>query len=305
MSKRKKTEIDSYTEKVDLREIDGDFEEKDQCAKYKEPLMTTAQKKESFTIRALLYNGKPTGYGQCSSERCRKLQWTRKNKNIFKIQEGVRSGSKWQLIERHLTNYHVEDAQTKMRKPQKGIQQTLLSNARKKLPDSVIAELRENNCNLVAQCHTPLNHFSKEAVRKRDQILLRAGNFDEAEVFKFDRTGPTTKRDLEKQSDAQFNFLKEVIPELAKQNLLALAVDHKSILNLKNQKLDTSAPELGRPKDALGLQLVLCAHDGKRYSYLLEFCAVPEKTNEATINKLKSMLQESAHIKLRFLLNSI
>ena len=72
MSKRPRKEVDDYCQAVLRKEKDGVYADADLCGKYSfEEWMKEAQKKEQFTIFELLFDGKPTGYAQCSSERCR------------------------------------------------------------------------------------------------------------------------------------------------------------------------------------------------------------------------------------------
>ena len=317
MSKRPRIEITEYCSAVEKKEQDGIYDDADLCKKYfAEVWMKEAQERESFTINSLLFEGTATGYAKCSSDRCREHMWITKKKATFKIQKGVNGGSAPGLMERHIQNYHSEKTARRDISVQPSIR--AFAAKTKKLSDSTVRELRAANCNIIAQTHTSLNHFSKEAVRNRDRILLRAGGFDPDEVKRFDVTGPTCKRDLEAQSERHFDFLTNVIPKLAEKNLIALAVDHKAILNLKNQKLiprelsaksaednrphediieiqqsqnESANEDRVRPKDALGLQLILLASDGKRYSYLLEFQPVTEKTKDATDFILKKMLK--------------
>ena len=299
MSKRPRTEIDDYCRAVEKKERDGVYADADLCGKYSfDGWMKEAQQKEKFTISELLFEGKPTGYAQCSSERCRKQMWAAKQKTIFKIQKGVKSGSAPGLMSRHIDNYHAEKTESAKRtKAQPSI--TTYAAENKKLSESVVREIRAGNCNVIAETHVSLNHFSKKAVQERDAIMLRAGKYDPTEVKRFDVSGPTCKRDLEKQSQIHHDFLTRVIPELAAKGLIALAIDHKSVLNLKNQKLiadelaaDSDDEDKTRPKDALGLQLILTAPDGKRYVYLLEFKPVANKTNAATAKILKEMFKK-------------
>ena len=299
MSKRPRKEVDDYCQAVLKKEKDGVYADADLCGKYSfEEWMKEAQKKEKFTISELLFDGKPTGYAQCSSERCRGLMWGAKQKYIFKIQKGVKGGSAPDLMRRHIDNYHAEKIESAKRtKAQPSI--TAFAAKTKKLSEATVRELRAANCDVIAQTHTSLNHFAKEAVRERDAILLREGGFDPDEIKRFDVTGPTCKRDLETQSQTHLDFLTKVIPELAAKGLIALSIDHKSILNLKNQKLisreltaDSADEDKTRPKDALGLQLILIAPDGKRYVYLLEFKPVADKTKEATAKILKEMFKK-------------
>ena len=69
MSKRKKQEIDVYIEKVNAKEIEGEYDTRDLCAKHFErELMKKCQAARKFEIHQLLFNGKPTGYGRCSDQ---------------------------------------------------------------------------------------------------------------------------------------------------------------------------------------------------------------------------------------------
>ena len=301
MSKRPRIEITEYCTAVEVKENDGIFNEADLCGKYESmQWMKDAQKKESFSIHELLFEGQPTGYAKCSSDSCRDLMWKSKQKAIFKIQKGTKGGSAPGLMERHIQNYHAEKSAKKEVRAQPSIK--LFTAKTKKLSDSAIRELRTANCNIIAQTHTSLNHFSKQSVREKDAILLREGGFDPDEIKRFDVTGPTCKRDLEKQSEEHFDFLTKVNPQLAEKNLIGCAVDHKSILNLPNQKPipsesaadseQSANTEKIRPKDALGFQEILLASDGKRYSYLLEFMAVTDKTKEGTDAILKKMFKK-------------
>ena len=234
--------------------------------------------------------------------------WSKDNKCTFQIQNDRKAGSKWQLIERHLLQFHQlpEDLSgtSKNRSADKAdkARQTKIDSFRasKKLPQSVIDELRQHNINVVAQRHTSLNFFSKEEVRNRDRALLKAGGFNPDDVLKFDLTGPTIKKDLERNSAANQTFIAKVGGKLAECRLLALAIDHHDIKNLGNQELvgvnphDGTTADAVRPKSALGLQLILCALDGTRHAYLLAYIAVTEKTNATTLRWAREVLQESA-----------
>ena len=308
-NKRKKDEITDYIDKVDAKEIEGEYDSVDLAAKNhkdRDRLLKSLEK-EKFEIRALLYKGKPTGYGSCSSQRCKNAMWSKSNKCTFQIHDDRKAGSKWQLIWRHLRQYHPlpEDISGTSEnrsagKPEKARQTKIDSfSTSKKLPQSVIDEMRQHNINVVAQRHTSLNFFSKEEVRDRDRTLLKAGGFNPDDVLKFDRTGPTVKKDLERKSVANQQFIAKVAGKLAENRVLALAMDHHDIKNLGNQELvgvnpqDGTTAEAVRPKSAFGLQLILCA-DGERHSYLLKYIAVTNKSNSTTLRWAREVLQVSA-----------
>ena len=310
--KRRKDEIADYVNKVSAKEIEGNYSTDDLCLqRYTDPkvqkraeeMMRAAQAKEKFEIHQLLLDGKPTGSGQCTSKRCRNEMWLKKKKAVFVVNPYKTGGAKWQSIERHLEGYHsaavkADDAATSSR----GLQQTKLNviSKAKKIPQSLVSEMRNHNINVVAQCHTSLNFFAKEVSRDRDRALLKAGGFDPDEVYKFDRTGPTVKRDLERNTQTNRALIAEVADKLAEEGVLALALDHMEIKNMKNQKLigvnlrDGSTADAVRPKHALGIQLILTAVDGKRYGYLLDYRPVAEKDNQTTVRWAREILQESA-----------
>ena len=308
-NKRKKDEISDYIDKVDAKEIEGEYDSVDLAAKNHKDRdrLSKSLEKEKFEIRALLLNGKPTGYGSCSSQRCKNAMWSKDNKCTFQIQTDRKKGSKWQLIQRHLQTYHQlpEDISGTSKnqsaaKPEKARQTKIDSfKASKKLPQSVIDEMRQHNINVVAQRHTSLNFFSKEEVRNRDRALLKAGGFNPDDVLKFDRTGPTIKKDLERNSAANQQLIAKVAGKLAENRVLALAMDHHDIKNLGNQELVGVNPQDGttadavRPKSAFGLQLILL-EDGERHSYLLKYIAVTDKTNSTTLRWAREVLQVSA-----------
>ena len=86
MSKRRKTEIDDYVEKIQQKQTEGLFGNTDLCADHrvahpiddnssmtKKSMIDACKSMEEFEIKALLHNNKPTGYAQCTSERCKGL----------------------------------------------------------------------------------------------------------------------------------------------------------------------------------------------------------------------------------------
>ena len=309
--KRKKEEIDIYIEQVAAKEKEGEYDTRDLCAQtFKQEAqnkrMRTAQEAGKFEIHQLLFNGQPTGYARCSSKNCRDSMWIKKKIAVFQINPYKTQGAKWQLLERHLTTYHSSagdaDVAGTSSKPKSGPQQTKLNltSKAKKLPQSLIEEMRKHNINVVANRHTSLNFFSKEDVRERDRALLRAGGFDPDEVFKFDRTGPTVAKDLERNSQSNMALIAEVAPELAEKGLLALSFDHMDLKELKNQQIigtnlqDEDTAEAVRPKHALGIQLIHLGLDCERNGYLLNFLTVKDKTNETTLRWARETLKESA-----------
>ena len=306
--KREKDDIDLYIDRVDAKEIDGEYDSVDLLSKNHSDRdrMKKCMEKEKFEIHALLYNGKPTGYGSCTSPRCRKAMWMKENERTFQVQLNRKNGSKWQLIERHLIQYH-ESPEEKAGPRQKPLlaekaRQTKIDSftPSKKLPQSVIDEMRQQNINVVSRRHTSLNFFSKDDVRERDRTLLKAGGFNPDEVLKFDRTGPTVKKDLERNSAANKQLIAKVSEKLADHRLHALAIDFHDIKNLPNQKIvgvnpeDGSSGDATRSKSALGFQLILCAPDESRIPYLMGYIAVTDKTNSTTLRLAREVLQESA-----------
>ena len=304
--KRKREEIEVYIEKVSTKEIEGEYEALDICAqKHSEKeLMRKTQAAGKFEINQLMFNGKPTGYARCSSRQCRDSLWIKKKSAVFQINPYKTSGAKWQLLERHLKNYHftadeIESAASSA-KQSSGPQQTKLNltTKNKKLPKSLVDEMRAHNIAVVAQRHTSLNFFSKEEVRERDRALLKAGGFDPDEVLKFDRTGPTVKKDLERNTETNLVLISKIAPKLAEEGLIALSFDHQELKKMNNQKLvgvnlpDESTAEAVRPKHALGTQLILAG--AKRSSYLIGFRAVAQKDNQTTLRWARETLQESA-----------
>ena len=312
MVKRKKSakdEIDQYIDKVDLKEIDGEHDFSVDLLSENHSGRDRTKKTleiEKFEINALLYNGKPTGFATCSSERCKRQMWRKEQEQTFQVQPQRIPGSKWQLIERHLVKYHQlpEDIAGPLRNTstRETSRQTKIDSftPNKKLPQSLVDEMRQHNINVVAQRHTSLNFFSKEEVRQRDRTLLKAGGFNPDDVLKFDRTGPTLKKDLERNSVANQQLIAKVAEKLADHRILAIAIDHHEIKNLGNQKIiginaeDGSSGDAKRATSALGLQLILCATDGSRLAYMLNYIAVTEKTNAATLRSAREVLQESA-----------
>ena len=312
MSKRKKQEIDVYIEKVNAKEIEGEYDTRDLCAKHFErELMKKCQAARKFEIHQLLFNGKPTGYGRCSDQSCRDSMWVKDQNAVFPTNPYKTAGAKWQQIERHIKKHlkadNADEAATSAKKTPGPKQTTLnvFSKARK-LPQSVIEEMRTHNINVVANRHTSLNFFSKEEVRDRDRTLLKAGGFDPDEVLKFDRTGPTVSKDLERNTQLNTELISKVAPQLAEEGLLALAFDHHEIKNMKNQKLvginlqDGTTAEAVRPTQALGILLIIKAADGKRYCYLLKYCAVAEKNNQTTLRWARETLKEAQNIVVVF-----
>ena len=308
--KRKKEEIDVYIEQVAAKEKEGEYDTRDMCCqKFKQEdqnkRMQTAQEAGKFEIHQLLFKGKPTGYARCSSQNCRNSMWMKYKIAVFQINPYKTQGAKWQLMKRHLDTYHSStgkaDEAASSSKTKSGPQQTKLNitSKAKKIPQSLAEEMRKHNINVVARRHTSLNFFAKEEVRERDRALLRAGGFDPDEVLKFDRTGPTVKKDLERNTQSNKALIAEIAPKLAEEGVLALALDHMEIKNMKNQKLigvnlqDGSTAEAVRPKHALGIQLIISG-EGGREGYMLGYCAVPEKTNETTLRWAREILQESA-----------
>ena len=308
MAKRKKDEIDVYVEKVSAKEIEGEYDTRDLCAQFSQKeLMKKCQAARKFEIYQLRFNGKNTGYGRCSDQRCRDSLWLKGKSAIFMTNPLKTAGARWQEIERHLKK-HLKldglDTTTQSAKKSTGPTQTTLHGfgRTKKLPNSVIEEMHTHNINVVAQQHTSLNFFSKDEVRDRDRTLLKAGGFDPEEVLKFDRTGPTVKKDLERKSHADKLLIAQIAPKLAEEGLIALAFDHMEIRNMKNQKVvginlqDGSTADAVRPKNALGIQLIVKCADGKRRAYILKYCAVINKTNQTTLRWAREILQESAKL---------
>ena len=306
MAKRKKEEIDVYIEKVSAKEIDGEYDTRDLCAQFSDKeLMKQCQAARKFEIHQLRFNGKNTGYGRCTDQRCRDSMWLKDKSAIFMTNPLKTAGARWQQIDRHLKKHLKMDGANNAGSSAKTsggpTQSTLHAFTKaKKLPKSVIEEMRAHNINVVAQRHTSLNFFSKEEVRERDRALLKAGGFDPDEVNKFDRTGPTVKKDLERKSQSNSVLIAKIAPTLAEEGRIALALDHMDIQNMKNQKLiginlqDGSTADAVRPKHALGILLILTAEDKTRSAYLLKYCAVAEKTNQATLRWARETLQESA-----------
>ena len=307
--KRKKEEIDVYIDQVAAKEKEGEYDTRDICGqKFKESQnkrIQTAQEAGKFEIHQLLFKGQPTGYARCSCQNCRNSMWIKKKIAVFQINPYKTQGAKWQLLERHLNTYHSSagkaDEAASSSKTKSGPQQTKLNvtSKAKKIPMSLVEEMRNHNINVVARRHTSLNFFAKEEVRERDRALLRAGGFDPDEVFKFDRTGPTVKKDLERNTQSNRALIAEIAPKLAEEGLFALALDHMEIKNMKNQKVigvnlhDGSNADAVRPKHALGMQLIISAERGRK-AYMLGYCAVPEKTNETTLRWAREILQGSA-----------
>ena len=311
MTKRKKEEIDVYIERVNAKEIEGEYDTRDLCAKHSErELMKKCQAARKFEIHQLLFNGQPTGFGRCSDQSCRDSLWVKEKNAVFQTNPYKTAGAKWQQMERHLKKHlkleTADDATKKTPGPSAkktpGPKQTTLNvySKARKLPQSVVEEMRTHNMNVVAQRHTSLNFFSKEEVRDRDRTLLKAGGFDPDEVLKFDRTGPTVSKDLERNTKLNTDLISKIAPKLAEEGLVALAFDHHEIKNLKNQKLvginlqDGSTAEAVRPNQALGILLIIKAADGQRYCYLLKYCAVAEKNNQTTLRWARETLKESA-----------
>lgn len=305
MAKRKKEEIQVYVDQVDAREIEGTYDTRDLCAPFSEKeLMKTCQAVRKFEIHQLLFNGRYTGFGRCTDPQCRNGVWLNDKSAVFMTNPLKTKGARWQQIERHLkqhSKYASNSLGQSAKKSTEPTQTTLHAFTKaKKLPKSVVEEMRTQNINVVAQRHVGLNFFSKEEVRDRDRTLLKAGGFDPDEVFKFDRTGPTVKKDLERKTHSNKVLIAQIAPKLAEEGLIALALDHMEIKNMKNQKLvgvnlqDGSTAEAVRPKHALGIQLILTAADGTRNAYLLNYCAVAEKTNQTTLRWARETLQESA-----------
>ena len=82
MAKRKKDEIDVYVEKVSTKEIEGEYDTRELCAQFSEKeLMKKSSRK--FEIHQLRFNGKNTGYGRCSDQRCRDSLWMKDKSAIF------------------------------------------------------------------------------------------------------------------------------------------------------------------------------------------------------------------------------
>ena len=268
MAKRKKDEIDVYVEKVSAKELEGDYGTRDLCAQHSDKeLMKKCQAVRKFEIHQLLFNGKNTGYGRCTDSRCKDSMWLKEKSAVFMINPLKTAGARWQQLERHLKKHSKLDATVNVGQSAKKaggqIQTTLTSlNKAKKLPKSVIEEMRTQNINVVAQQHTSLDFFSKEAVRERDRVLLKAGGFDPDEVLKFNRTGPTVKKDLERKSTSNNVLIAQIAPKLAEKGLIAVAFDHQELKQMQNQKLigvnpqDGSTAEAVRPKHALGSQLI-------------------------------------------------
>ena len=86
MSKRKKEEIDVYVEKVSAKETEGEYDTRDLCAQFSDKeLMKKCQAARKFEIHQLRFNGKNTGYGRCTDQRCRDSMWLKDFlKRIFK-----------------------------------------------------------------------------------------------------------------------------------------------------------------------------------------------------------------------------
>ena len=308
--KRKKEEIDVYIEQVAAKEKDGEYDTRDICGqKFKQEFqnkrMQTAQEAGKFEIHQLLFKGQPTGYARCSSQKCRDAMWMKKKIAVFQINPYKTQGAKWQLLERHLKTYHSSageaDEAASSSKTKSGPQQSKLNvtTKGKKLPLLAVQRLRKHNINIAAKRRTSLNFFAKDEVREKDQELLELGGYDPNEVYRFDRTGPTVKKDLERNSRSNKELIADIAPKLAEEGVFALAMDHMEIKNMKNQKLigvnlhDENTAEAVRPTHALGMQLIISVEGGRK-GYMLGYSAVPEKTNETTLKWAREILQESA-----------
>ena len=180
MAKRKKDEIEVYVERVSAKEKEGEYGTRDLCAQHSDKeLMKKCQAARKFQIHPLMFNGKNTGYGRCSDRTCQDAMWLKEKSAIFMTNPLKTAGARWQQIERHLKKHSKLDALNDADQSAKssGSTQTRLNifTKAKKLPKSVIDEMRIHNINVVSQRHTSLNFFSKDEIRDRDRTLLKAG----------------------------------------------------------------------------------------------------------------------------------
>ena len=117
------------------------------------------------------------------------------------------------------------------------ILKTLLSDflAKRQLTPEMIAELRENNLQVLASTNVPLTYFSKEVVKNRDRLLLEIGGFNPEDVNKFDMSPETLKVDARKVSEDHQLIIRRTSRRIAEKGQLGAAIDHKAILNTDGQ----------------------------------------------------------------------
>ena len=312
---RDKKERKAYVTMVNKGRAQGNFETENLCPRNC-PLATDPDIKDfiegnDFQIFALLdKNGAHTGYGRCTFTSC-ETKMLAVNKRVFQIQDKAAPGTKKQLLLRHFRKYHsdnqtdydsdaqIEDNSIVSDSSQSSmvqfgrIERRRITVQLRKLPDSVVTELRRKNCEIVATAHTPLGFFGKQVMRERDQILLRAAGYDPDEVFRFDKGETTMKRDLFAEGAARKAILRQCLPQLANLNLLSATMDHQTITALKGE-VDS---------DALGIGIMLStAPDAQnpkchRVPFLLKYEPVNSTANDLTSKLAIKVFQERMNMR--------
>ena len=236
---------------------EGDFAETDLIEHTIDPFILKHKNREKFEIRALLFDGKTTGFGSCSV--CSNKQ----NQNaVFKISDGF-SGMRDELIRRHCRYYHASDDEKETAKAEKLRKQSQLPVTdflrKRQLTPKMVAEMREMNLQVISTTHTPLSFFSKDIVKQRDQKLLEICGFDPKEVNKFDRSAEALKRDSRKTAAENRDIIRQTARKVAEEGRYSVVMDHKSILNTH-----------GDPENhGFGIALCKTSENFQRQFYLL------------------------------------
>ena len=180
-----------YAKEVNRGLKEGEFGENDLIAHTIDPFILKHKNREKFEIRALLFDGKTTGWGSCSV--CANKQ----DRNaVFKISDGF-SGMRDESIRRHCRSAHATkvEKQAAINENLRARNQVPVSDflRKRQLTPQMVAEMRELNLQVIASTHTPLSFFSKAIVKERDQKLLEICGFDPKEVNKFDKSSESLK----------------------------------------------------------------------------------------------------------------
>ena len=291
-----------YLSKVDKGEIEGNYQESDLLLladdKLKnDPVFKKYTEKDEFEFHALIFDGEQTGYARCTDETCRRRLKDREGKIVFQCQQYNRDGMLKKYVIRHLSTYHLSDAE-EIIKRNESRQKRILSqqsdssqpsismfttSSKKKIDAKAVSGLQQRNAAVIAEKGLSLDFFVNDVVLERDRFLLEKLGYDPDEVFRFNRGKTAVKNDLFKTCNENNKKIAKVAHSLADTHRLAWLIDHQSLPNLPNEPAD----------DALGSALILTADDGHRYPYLLAFDGVRNKTNDETVRMVRQTAKET------------
>lgn len=279
---KRRIEIKKYAESINRGDEEGVFGENDLTQNSKDKLILKKKNEKPFQILALLHNGDETGWGTCTT--C-EHGTGRYNKKVFRISDKS-TGCKVEHIRRHLRAWHSSEEERKEEEAEraKDSHQPQISTYlnQKRLTQAQIAEMRQENLEVMTTTNVPLGFFSTPAMIKRDQKYSIIHGYSPDDVKKINKGPETMKRDGLKQSKKNKEIIKEAAPILAKDGKLAIAIDYKSILNQKGDE----------EPDALGLEIIMTLDKDQRYHYLLDYIPSFEKDKDTTVKLARQCLEE-------------